>query len=137
MRSRLPCPAGLAGTRTCTSPRPHLSSTLPAWPCSGPSESLELEYKYVVRNSDRTAASWTPGTNYKLAVPANGQAASGARVVVKDSWDGDKHQVKVRRGWAGGAAPGGKMCWRAPSSEGVPQSLGAYSCCCRCCGLPP
>uniref|UniRef100_A0A7S0S1Z5 CBM20 domain-containing protein n=1 Tax=Chlamydomonas leiostraca TaxID=1034604 RepID=A0A7S0S1Z5_9CHLO len=44
---------------------------------------IQLEYKYVIINSDGRVGTWKPGANCKLDV----LAARGTRVLVTDTWD--------------------------------------------------
>lgn len=61
-------------------------------PAPPPSEHSAIEYKYVVRNPDGNAATWKPGSNYRLSLSSllpvlasTAQRALGA-VGVRDSW---------------------------------------------------
>lgn len=61
-------------------------------------EDVIVEYKYVVRNGDRTSvAQWAPGYNHKLSLPLPpaGMKAGSAIVHVHDTWDGSDHKVEV------------------------------------------
>ncbi len=51
----------------------------------------QLEYKYVVLNSNGTVSHWKPGQNYKLDV----LAARGTRVLVTETWDDGPRHVEV------------------------------------------
>lgn len=85
-------------------PVPRFNNPRPRHPLrSGPDTTEEVEYKYVVRNSDRSAAHWAPGANYVLTLPPVGPVAQPGtvRLYVRDSWDGQEHKVKVG-GWVGG-----------------------------------
>jgi hypothetical protein len=82
----------------------HAQASLAASACSAPPGSeAEVEYKYVVRNSDRSSASaWMPGHNCVIKLPpaSNGAGLNGVRLYVCDTWDGTDRKVKVRRGGA-------------------------------------
>lgn len=49
----------------------------------------QLEYKYIVRQSDGSTASWQPGENCAIKVPAG----SGHRLQVIDDWLGKSRSV--------------------------------------------
>lgn len=58
---------------------------------------VDMEYKYVVRNSDGGVLCWKPGSNYQLKVPVliEEQQAVAEEVLVKDAWDGSIQDVKL------------------------------------------
>lgn len=59
-------------------------------------DSINLEYKYLVRNSDGGVAHWKPGGNYKIAMPvAQGENKYAGKVVVADAWDESFKKVQV------------------------------------------
>jgi hypothetical protein len=59
----------------------------------------ECEYKYVVRNTDGSVVTWTPGSNFALQLPPGETPGVGMpeRVEVNDAWDSSWRQVQVRR----------------------------------------
>lgn len=75
--------------RDLTWPRPHPNAS---------SDSQSMEYKYVVRNEDRSVAWWMPGPNCRLEV--SGGAASPRLLRVLDAWDSERQFVQAR--WLGG-----------------------------------
>lgn len=56
-----------------------------------PGSNTELEYKYVVKNSDGNIHTWKPGNNYLLQLPT---AVRAEEVKVKDAWDGSVQDIE-------------------------------------------
>ena len=55
---------------------------------------MEIEYKYLVRNSDGRVSHWKPGGNYKLFVTPKANKVVEA-VRVSDAWDDSYRQVDL------------------------------------------
>ena len=55
---------------------------------------LQLQYKYVVRNSDGSVARWMAGDNFELLTSENQSEQPGA-LRVSDAWDTSMHAIQV------------------------------------------
>jgi hypothetical protein len=57
------------------------------------------EYKYVVRNTDGSVDTWTPGGNFALQLPPHPEDSRGVgvpeKVEVSDAWDSSSRKIKV------------------------------------------
>lgn len=58
------------------------------------------EYKYVVRNTDGSVDTWTPGGNFALQLPPHPEDSRGVgvpeKVEVSDAWDSSSRKIKVQ-----------------------------------------
>lgn len=60
------------------------------------SDRVELEYKYVVRESDGQVSSWAPGSNFNVQVPvAEDKGSPPDRIDVNDVWDQAWRDIQV------------------------------------------
>ncbi|PNW86564.1 hypothetical protein CHLRE_02g091750v5 [Chlamydomonas reinhardtii] len=74
-----------------------------------PGSALDLEYKYVVVNSDGHIGYWKPGSNYKVTLPLNSSGSKvPKRVKVADAWDDSYKKVDVEEAEALPASPSSK-----------------------------
>lgn len=55
---------------------------------------FQLQYKYVVRNSDGSVARWMAGDNFEILTSAD-RADLPAALRVLDTWDASKHAIEV------------------------------------------
>ena len=55
---------------------------------------FQLQYKYVVRNSDGSVARWMAGDNFEILTSVD-RADLPAALRVSDTWDASKHAIEV------------------------------------------
>lgn len=67
---------------------------------------LDLEYKYVVVNSDGNVGYWKPGGNYRVTLPIQPSGTEvPKRVKVADAWDESFKKVDIEEAEAQGGTP--------------------------------
>ncbi|KAG2428603.1 hypothetical protein HYH02_014305 [Chlamydomonas schloesseri] len=90
------------------------------WTCElnvAPGSALDLEYKYVVVNSDGHIGHWKPGSNYKVTLPLNSSGNKvPKRVKVADAWDDSFKKVDVEEAEVATAAQSSKGASAAAAS---------------------
>lgn len=59
--------------------------------------SVDLEYKYVVRNHDGGVYRWRPGDNYQVSLPLDSEAGTplACRLTVANLWDSSASELRV------------------------------------------